>query len=272
MRTIVKIFLGVILLIYISTSFAQDSNDTLNITGNVSLDFSVAQRDYIVEVTVSNHSFIVIPPGFTIIRPLLSRVRKSVTIPQGQSSIDYEIEGISVDAANYVIDFRCENCNGVFTPQYYTKKGNSFFRNNDIFLDPEDLPTNLNFILTSGVSITGLVSLPDGNNASKDLMFLLSVIDSSNPINVLRRMNIIIPKGNNSSTYSIDGIVRETGLVGFDLALECINCTTGSTLLINHSTTLDSSTDHTDIDFVVDFQDTTYLPAVLHLLNETLIN
>ena len=58
MRTIVKIFLGVILLIYNPISFAQDSNNTLNLTGNVSLNFGVAQHDYIIEATFRNSSII----------------------------------------------------------------------------------------------------------------------------------------------------------------------------------------------------------------------
>ncbi len=246
-----------------SASFAQ----SLNLTGSVQLDFGVASNDYDVEVTVSNHSFVVISVApLVIIRPIISQVTETVTIEQGQSSTNFAISGISTDAVDYVIGFRCDDCDGVFSPQYYSPDGNKLSLVNQVYIDPADFPGNLNFTLTSGISISGIVGLEEGKLAKKNLSLLLSIYDSDDPTNLFRRIGLTIPQGSNSTSYSIDKLVRETELSGFYLQLECLNCLTSSVLAIDYPIFLDPAIDHTDINFELAFTDSVFLTPIYYLL------
>lgn len=264
------IFTSFFLLLFTSVCYGQNTADTISLEGNVNLDFGVASSDFEVEISVSNHSFVVISVfPVTIIRPLLSRVTESVTIAQGQSSVDYMLNGISTNAVDYVIDFRCDNCDGVFSPQYYTTNENSFSMSNAVYIDPSEFPNNLDFTLISGSSITGVISLAEGGLAKRDLNFLISALDPIDPNNIFRRISITIPKGSNSAAYAIDQLVRDSELTGFDVQLDCLNCLTTSILTINYPDTLDPLIDSTNINFEVDFNDISFLPATLYpLLND----
>lgn len=225
------------------------SQTTRGVSGAITLDVTPSDKNRVIEVTVNNHSFVVIPP-FTIIRPITSSQSTRVTLTAGESTINYFIDGIIDDPVDYTIELNCIGCSSDFPRQYYSPDGNKFGLANSTYIDPDDLPVVLNLTAITRASITGEIYL--NNISDRDLLFTVTVFSAQNPQqNFKTKSAITLPAGSLNTAYTISGLSRAIGSDQYGIRLQCTNCYGKSRQPQNFSKTLSADENHSDIDFSV---------------------
>lgn len=261
---ICKTSLLLTLLVFTQPSLAQQ---TRTLTGTIQLDYGVAERDYVIDVTVRNHSFVVFFP-FTILRPITSEVTQQLVIKAGRFSASYHIAGIIEDPVDYTIQINCEACKQIIPTQYYSEGGNSFSAlDNKIFIDPVELPLNLSIPLITNASIKGRIALENNETANRNLSYTMTVLSSNNPSLVYQTIKgVTLPQGSNGINYSILGLNRNTNGASYQVKLQCENCFGLSAKPIIYSRNLLSIENHTGIDFNVTDMAIVPIGAITELL------
>lgn len=187
---------------------------TRSLSGTIELDVAPNQKNRVIEITVNNHSFVVLP-SLAILRPITSSQARRVTLPAGQSSVDYFVDGIiddpsSNDPVDYTIALRCIGCSSDFPLQYYSPTGNKFGLANSTFIDPDDLPAVLGLTAITRATIRGQIDL--GQMADRDLIFTVTVLSAQNSQQVLAtKRSITLPMGSSNTGYTITGLRRSIG-------------------------------------------------------------
>jgi len=241
--------------------------ETRTLEGEVSLDLGPATKDLLIEITVSNHLFVVIPPTFTIIRPVTSRETRRVIIERGESSVNYFVDNIITDPVDYSIEFSCINCTDAFRTQYYTPTGNRFGLVNSAYIDPEALGASVNVVIVTDASIEGEISLINNAVALRDLEYELVVASNNSPQVVYRRLsNIRMRAGQNSVAYRVTGLRRRIGPDLFLIQLRCTNCRGKSARTQSFDGPLSPALNHTGIDFISSDEAAINIAPVIDLL------
>ncbi len=150
---------------------------------SIDLDFSldqVSDRPLRLEVSVRNHGFVVIPP-VTIIRPILSSVSQTTMIRANQSSVSLTISGISPEAVDYTIRFRCLNCADSLPTQYYLERDGVVRTSrglvNDAYIDPAELSSLAAVELETFGYVEGAISLSSERFSSRSPVATVALID-----------------------------------------------------------------------------------------------
>lgn len=253
-------------LIFSSLSFAQT---TRTLSGTIELDVAPNQKNREIEITVNNHSFVVLP-SLTILRPITSSQARLVSLPAGQSSIDYFIDGIIDDPDNndpvdYTIAIRCIGCSNDLPLQYYSPTGNRFGLANSTYIDPDDLPAVLDLTAITRATIRGDIKLDQ--TAQRDLTFTVTILSALNPQQVFAtKRSITLPAGSMTTSYSVTGLRRSIGADQYRAQLKCDNCFGASRRAQIFERDLSPNANHSDINFSVTDQEPINLAPVLKLL------
>lgn len=198
-------------------------SQTRSLSGSIILDAGPSEVDRAIVVIVRNHSFTVLPPSFSILRPVTSTESTLVFLPQGSSSVDYSIDGIISDPSDHSISIQCLGCSNNFPTQYYTPTNNRFTLGGSAYIDPSDLPSTLNITAITRTSISGEISL--GRVAERDLNFSIDIFSVNNPeLSYKTLSSIILPTGMSGIAYSVTGLNRSIGLDQYGVRLQCNNC------------------------------------------------
>ncbi len=235
------------------------------IAGTISLDSGVADRDYMVEITITKRSFSFgPPPSFSISYPILDTETTKVSILEGRSSANYVVSGIStIGFNNLVIEMECAGCNAVIPRQYYTLSGNKFSFSSQVVLDGDDVPDRLNLTLTTGTSVFGTISLDDNQPAPRDLRLQLIGIPSRNPSFFVVSDVIELKQGENSLSYQLGGFRPDLG-GDLEVSLACDNCEDVGRDLITFKRKLRIDRNNFDVNFVL--RPTANLAGIMQLL------
>lgn len=234
---------------------------------NLNVDLQLDQpydQALVIEVSVRNHSFIIVPPTFTILRPILSSVTQTVVIAQGELNAALSIEDISVDAIDYSIRFRCLSCASSVPTQYFTASGTRLGLVNDAYIAPQALPSSINVSLQTLGFITGQVLLDNGALADSNVRTTIRLSDSGTG-QLVSRQPITILAGDTKAEYRFEGL-RRSGGVRYLLQLGCSNC---RRVRQSVDTALDSAMNHSGIDYVVQERRIDISGIVTLLLSET---
>jgi len=247
-----------ILILLFIVSFGNDfvyAQTTRSLTGRVNLDVGPSDKNRMIEITVNNHSFVVIPPNFTILRPITSSRSTLVMLPARESSFTYLIDSIIFDPSksdpvDYSVALTCIGCSGDIPTQYYSPAGNKFGLTNSTFIDPDDLPPILNFTATTRASIIGTINL--NKPSSRGLSFTATIFSAQNPQQIFKTVsNIILPLGASNISYSVTGLNRNIGSDQYRIKVVCTNCFGQSRRAQVFANELSPNMNHTDINFAV---------------------
>lgn len=255
------------LLFTLSVSSIASAQSTRSLSGTLTLDVGPSEIARDIEITVNNHSFVVIPPAFTILRPITSRESTIVRMQSGTSQVNYSIENIVTDPVDYSIAIRCLGCANNIPTQFYTPSGNAFGLVNSAFIDPEDLPTTLDFTAITRASIKGEIVL--NKTSERDLRFRVTVLSDQNIDRTFGTPSLVIlALGENSISYSITGLPREIGSDQYRVKLECTNCLGQSRRAQFFANTLSPNQNHSEIDFLATDISVPVLAPILLILLE----
>jgi len=223
-------------------------SQTRGLSGVVELDSGIAFGDFRLEITVNNHSFVVIPPSFTIIRPITSSESVEVTMFEGDRLVEYSVNDILLDPVDYTVQIRCLGCSEFVPLQYYSPDGNRFGFSNSVYIDPEDLPEELALTAISRAVIEGTISLQ--KLPTRDLKFALSVVRDSDPSFVYQVGPVVtLLRGATSVDYEIAGLNRNVSNNQFRVQLRCINCFGPSARAQLSTAALSPLENHSDVNF-----------------------
>lgn len=258
------LFISLLMAIVLSDiAFAQ----TRALSGRISLDIGPSEVDREIVISVRNHSFLVVPPTFAIIRPVQSTESTTITLAKGSSSANYEINNIISDPVDYSIAIQCISCSDDFPIQYYSPTGNKLILIGSSYISPKNLPDVLNISATTRASISGNITLD--RIADRALRFRATVFSIQNPnINYKVLSQITLAPGTNNVAYSITGINRAIGSDQFGVQLQCINCAGVSRKSHIFNAALSPSENHSLINFSVSDQTVPTIAPIIKLLLE----
>lgn len=236
---------------------------TRDLVGQISLDIAPAVKDLIVDISVRNHSFIVIPPTFTILRPIQSIVSTRVLIAEGDSSALYSLSGIVQNPVDYTIQIKCSGCEDIIPTQYYSPQGNRFGLADSTYIDPEDLPAQLALLAITRATIAGKINLL--STASKDLDFTVEVAADEFPDFIYAtNSSLKMSKGDQTLNYQISGLARSSNLL--QVSLRCRNCLGTARRKRLFKTPLSSQSNHSNIDFTLADEGLAIISPLINLL------
>lgn len=207
-------------LLNISGAWAQ-SNDSL--TGTVSLPNGNATIENRIEIELISYDLLL---------QVRSRESVEVRIPNNTSTASFNFSNIdrqSLLISGYSLSFFCLRCESeIPILQFYTLEGTRFLRTDPIINSIDLFPSNIDFVLAEGSTISGQVSLPAGELAPRNLDLIVFADD-----NIPDDLNedsftsggvtrVTIPVGTNVADFSIQGI-RPVGN-SLQLKYRCENC------------------------------------------------
>lgn len=223
-----------------------------------------SDQTLLLEVSVRNHAFILVPPTFAIIRPITSLVTQTLQIEPGQSAASITLQGISTDAVDYTVRFRCLNCSDSIPLQFLisprASSGTSRGLIDDAYIDPEDLEPAINVELDTLGFIRGVVRLAQGQAAENDVRLTVRAVDavsgqlaSSQPIRIVA--------GDNIAEYRLNGLARRENS-SYIVEVSCGNCRPVRQVF---EQSLDSMSNHSAINFQVE-EGTVPISGIINLL------
>ena len=221
---------------------------TRSLSGRLSLDIGPSETDRQIMITVRNHSFVIIPPTFAILRPVTSLESTIVSLTKGTTNVDYVINDIITDPVDYSISINCIACSDSLPTQYYSPSGNRFGLSGSAYLDPDELPDVLNLTATTRASISGEITL--NRVADRKLNFSVTVFSRNNP-SILYKVLSPIPltSGMATTAYTVVGIDRAIGSDQYGVRLQCINCFGRSKIAQVFDEALSPNENHSSINF-----------------------
>lgn len=244
----------------------SQAQSTRTLQGTLSLDVASNIKNRTIEISVRNHSFVVVPPAFTILRPITSAQSTLISMPMGISSVNYLIDTISPEAIDYSIQIKCLDCVADFRTQYYSPIGNQYGLANAIYLDPDALPDQLDLNAITAVTISGQLQLLEVS--SRDLTFELSVYDFNQPQRVYQQQSIFLPAGASTVDYIVTGMTRTSDESSFGVRLKCTVCNGVSQQTLEYPARLSAGLNHQQINFTIDGATPLIAPSIYLLLND----
>jgi len=246
-----RLFKNIASVLFASTILVPNillAQTTRTLEGRIDLDVGSAVKDLALDIVVNNHSFVVLPPAFTIVRPIQSSVITRVNLIEGQNSVSYFLNDIINDPVDYTVQIRCIGCADIIPTQIYTPEGNQFGFPNAAFIDPGDLPAQLNLNAISRAVISGQITLQ--NPAERDLSFTISIIDPANP-NIILATNgsLEISAGDSNIDYQFTNLARSND--SFQVQFRCKNCFGHARSIQTFERLLSAQTNHSNIDFTL---------------------
>jgi len=240
---------------------------TRSLSGTVTLDLTPSEIDRDIEISVRNHSFVVIPPNFQILRPITSRESSTVKMLAGTTQVNYLLENIIIDPVDYSISIRCIGCSIDMPDQFYTSEGNAFSLINSAYIDPLDLPNTLDLTAITRAEISGEITLD--KIATRDLLYTLTVFSAENRDRIFATLSpITIASGTTSTSYSVTGLNRAIGSDRYRIKIQCINCIGQARAEQVFIRALSPNQNHSQIDFsVIDIPIPVIAPILELLLN-----
>jgi hypothetical protein len=249
-----------------ATIDVTQAQTTRSLSGQISLDIAPAIKGLIVEISIRNHEFVVLPPPFGFIRPIQSTVTTNVIITQGEASALYSLTGIVEDPVDYTIQIKCPGCENVIPTQYFSPAGNQFGLSNLAYIEPDDLPVQLALVALTRATISGEILL--FKPASKDLDFTLEVAADGNPAFILAANNSLrITKGDHVLKLQISGLARSSN--SFLVSLQCRNCSGSARVKRIFDTALSAQSNHSNINFTLIDEGVAIMSPVINLLLES---
>ena len=255
-----RYLLVTLLLLFYCQSAAAQGNRTLSL--DINLDVGVVDRPLDLEVTVSNHSFVFIFPN-TIIRPLLSQRTTTVRLPAGAQSVTAFIDEILPDPTDYVVEINCISCVDTVPQQYYRPQGNITALGDSAFIDPDDLPSQIDVSLITRAQITGQIRLVADQLAEQDLLFEVNVINEGST-SVLQSAQVTVAAGQNEVNYVIRGLNRNASQL--EVLARCLDCDSIVPSVQTFSDLVSAQTDANGIDFEFDTQSQFLFNGIYFLL------
>lgn len=263
MKKILLIIIFLAATIATSISLAQSMR---SLSGTITLDVGPSAIDRTLLVTVRNHSFVALPSG-AILRPIISSRSTAVELPKQSSNINYSINDILTDAVDYSISIECTSCTNDFPLQFYAPDGNRLGLTNSTYIDPDELPDELDITAITRASISGEITLD--RTAERDLGFRLTVVSSQNPAFIFQTSSPIrLSLGQRSTSYSVSGLNRAIGSDQYRLQLQCVNCMGASRQPQIFSSSLSPNENHSEINFMVTDEPFISIAPILNLLLE----
>ena len=240
---------------------------TRSLSGSLSLDIGPSDIDRQIVITVRNHAFVVIPPTLAILRPVTSLESTTITLPKGSVNVDYLINNIINDPISYSISIECIACSNDLPTQYYSPSGNRFGLSGSAYLDPDELPDELNLIGITRASISGGITLD--RTADRTLNFNLTVFSINKPDLSYRVLSpITLAPGMSTTDYSVTGLNRAIGSDQWGVRLQCINCFGASRRVQVYDRALSPNENHSSINFFVSDEPVPTLAPIMNLLLE----
>ncbi len=241
---------------------------TRSLDGAINLD-APADQSLQIEISVRNHAFVV-TPVFGIIRPIISVRSVVVVVQPGQTDAQFSIDGISVDAVDYTIQYKCLGCSGVLRTQYYSPDGTRFGLANSVYIDPDDLVSPLNTELQTLGQVSGTVNvLSNSVNSSAEQDAPRSVRASvvllnANTQQLIDSQELVLGGGSAVVAYQFSEL-RRTAASEYFVELRCGQCEVRSQ---RFSTRLTASRNHQNINFNSAIRPLVSLPFLYLLLHD----
>jgi len=237
---------------------------------SVALNFDTPyDRPLQLEVSVRNHSFVVVPPSFTIIRPIVSSVTQSISLAAGQSSAAITFTRVLTEAIDYSIRVRCVNCPAALPTQYsltpVSETGiasTTRVLGNSAYIDPEDLAQNLSVALETFGVISGQIQRHDDESSAKRIVVSV-VVSNAEFDNELSQQRVEIKPNMASFDYRVEGLDRRFA-DNYHLQARCVQC---EPKVISWPNDLDASLNYQGINFEVN-QGVMSINGVLYILTE----
>ena len=262
MKSTAGMILLLIFFVYCGTAGAQS---TRSLNGTLSLDVIPPIQSLVLDVTVRNHSLVVIPPSFQILRPITSQQTTRINVSSTGRAVAYRIDGIINDPDDYSVQIKCVSCTSLLPTQFYTTDGNRLSLVAAAYIDPADLPELLDLTAITRAFIRG--SLVLDQTAQRDLLFDISVLSANNPQSVLRILpGVLLPQGQMTQAYVVSGIYRSIGADRYSVAAKCTNCFGKSARRQFFPLTLSPDQNHAGIDFQVSDQGLVPLAPAIYIL------
>lgn len=240
-------------------------SQTRSLSGSLSLDIGPSEFDRKILITIRNHSFVIIPPTFAIIRPVTSLESTMVTLTKDSTSVDYVINNIITNPVDYSISIDCIACSNDLPTQYYSPEGNRFGLSGSAFLDPDELPNILNLVAITRASISGEITLD--RIADRALNFSVTVFSIDNPnISYKVLSPVTLAPGMSTTAYSVTGLNRAIGPDQYGVRLQCTNCFGVSRRVQIFDRALPPNENHSSINFSVSDEPAPTLAPIIDLL------
>jgi len=239
------------------------AQDTRSLSVDINLDVGVVDRPLDLEMTVNNHSFVFIFPN-TILRPITSQQTTLVQLPAGATSITAVINDILPEPVDYTVEINCLNCSDTVPRQYYRPKGNVTGLIDSAYIDPVDLPPQIDVTLITRAQIRGQIRLMPEQIAERDLVFEVSVFNPGSS-SALQSEQVILGAGQNDINYVIRGLTRSP-TNQLEVRARCLDCGAVVPSEQTFGQLVSTQSDANSIDFVFDTENLFFLHAVLKLI------
>ncbi len=248
---------------FLFSSPLWSQSDVRTVGGFLTLD-TVIEQPLAIEVSIRNHGFIVVPPSFTVSRPILSAQSIVLNLEQGQQTISFSVPNVSTNAVDYSIRMRCLGCENTLPEQYFTTNGPRRGLGGGAYLAPEALSEQMRlFVETLGV-VSGVIESTEGS-FSRSSKLTVSVLDAQSGLEISSQRVALI-QGAQSASFSIRALERKQSS-GYLLTVACVQCTKREQSLVR---VLDPLVDHNELAFSVRLRRFVGLTAIERLLLDEL--
>ncbi|MFT6046290.1 MAG: hypothetical protein ACI9WC_001995 [Arenicella sp.] len=246
----------------------------LSVSGRVTLDSGVADKNYSVKVLVRRHTidsvqscqtfpFFSCTTRFTY--PVSQTYATTVVMRAGTNSVGYRVNRGFLNGIKVSIKVECADCSTVIPSQYYTPQGSSLTLSNSALIDGNAVPARIDIALLATRSIKGRISLLEGEPLDKDLEFSVLVLSAYNDAFVASQSNLNLRAGATDIDYEVLGLPSETSISSYRVLLRCDNCSPAGQPT-DYGADLAANSNHNNIDFVFKLVGSQFLPAVYLLL------
>ena len=257
------LFIG--LVIYSVQGAAQEDRSLII---NLGLDVPSIDRDLDLEITVSNHSFVVVSIfPFVSIRPITSQQRVFTRLTAGQSEVLTTVQQILLDTVSYVVEINCLGCTDTVPRQFYRTEGNTTASVNSTFINPEDLPEQITTRLITRAQISGQLSLLPDQISERNLVFEVSATDVVTGT-IVGSQIFNLGAGESSVNYFLRGITRRP-TDEIEVVVRCRQCIGVLPNIQTFDQTFSTQEDVFAVDFVFDAQAGFLINGVLDLILDT---
>ena len=252
-----------IILFLLLTCHGVTAQENRTLSLDIDLDVGVVDRPLDLEITVNNHGFVFLLPA-TILRPLISQRSTRVQLPAGATSISAFVDEIMLDPADYVVEINCLGCSDTVPQQYFRPEGNVTGLIPSAFINPEDLPPQIDVSLITRAQFTGQIRLLAGQVAERDLVFEIGVFNASSSFEI-QNQRVTLNAGENEVSYLFRGLSRSSS-TQLEVRASCMAC--GSVLPRSQTfdELLSTQIDSSDIDFEFDIQTQFFLNGVFEII------
>ena len=241
------------------------AQQTRSLTVDLSLDVGIVERTLPLQVRVTNHTLVVISIfPFIALRPITSERSVQLELPSGAGQITALIDGISTDTVSHRVEITCLGCADTVPTQFYRAEGNTTSMPASVFINPQDLPTQVTSRLITLAQISGRLSLLPSQVNEEELEFEIAAVDSVTG-SIIGSQLVLLPAGENFVDYQLRGLSRQINNL-LEIRARCISCAGIFPLFQSFPQTLSTQSDSQSIDFLFDAEPSFKLNGVLYLI------